>query len=189
VPPELRIIESKRAIEEPCISLRCCLLEDPQILGVVVDLDSHFFCSGEDRLAKCSLHEARDFIERLSGAGVHFGAASSRDAASVKAALQKIGLPPDSFCPIITSDMRLPTKPDSAPVLHCCTAWVLQPASVLVVAGCIDGLRSGRAAGSRTAALLQEHAEALEFNRTLAEAAEFAASKLEVMLQRLFHKL
>jgi len=189
VPPELRILGSKRAIEEPCISMRCRLLEDPNILGIILDMDCDAFCSGEDRPAGCLLHGTRDLVERLSGAGLRLGAASSRDAASTTAALQKIGLQADRFCPIITVDLGLPPKPDSAPVLRCCTAWGLQPASVLVVAGCIDGLRCGQTAGSRTAALLQEHPDALESNQDLAEAAEFASSSLEVMLQRLFPKL
>eukprot|EP00931_Biecheleriopsis_adriatica_P040943 TRINITY_DN23450_c0_g1_i1.p1 TRINITY_DN23450_c0_g1~~TRINITY_DN23450_c0_g1_i1.p1 ORF type:complete len:381 (+),score=80.06 TRINITY_DN23450_c0_g1_i1:415-1557(+) len=39
VPPELRIIESKRAVEEPEISVRCRLLSPRSFCGVVFDLD------------------------------------------------------------------------------------------------------------------------------------------------------
>merc|ERR1712094_85005 len=47
VPPELRLIECKRVIEEPLVSFRCQLVEPLALKGVVFDMDGTLTLPGQ----------------------------------------------------------------------------------------------------------------------------------------------
>jgi len=239
VPPELRIIDCKRSIESPAVSVRCSLLEPLGLRGVVFDMDGTLTLPGQidfarmrervgvpagdivtglrerhaqdpaalaEAMAQVEEEERRAFdppqlqpglqecIRDLLGAGIRVGLATRNGPSCVEALLRHAELPPGAFSPVLTRDSGLPSKPDPAPVLHCCKEWGVEPSSVLMVGDHPDDLRCGRAAGSLTAAMLwpgavpsEDEADAArmqalakrgEANAALAELADFPLSSL-----------
>jgi len=202
VAPELRLIESKRLIEDPHVEAYCSSCEPrPEIRGVLFDMDGTLTLPGALDLSrirertgvppgvdvvpylreKHASDEAglaaamaiideeerasfnppqlrpglRESIEHIRALGVPMGIFTRNSAGCVEDLVRHAELPPDVFSPIVTRDSAMPNKPDPAPVLHCCETWGVEPAAVLVVGDGLDDIRSGRAAGSKTAAMLK----------------------------------
>jgi len=192
VPPELSIIDSKRAIEAPLVKLRCQLVDPPRILGVVFDLDAGIEGTLEERSAK--LQGLEECIVGLTADGVKLGRMTRNlpETTRVDDLLRYVGLDGGVFAPIVACNPDLAGMPDPAPVLHCCRAWGLEPASVLVVGDHLDDLSSGRAAGSLTVALLlgQEAAafgslesQAFQKAKVLSDQADFTVSSFDALIR------
>lgn len=236
VPPELRLVESKKHIEEPQVIARCRLMRPLGLQGIVFDMDGTLTLpgqidfklmrektgvpAGEDIVTylrtkhagdQASLDAAlatieelelaafsppalqsglQEVIEYLQSMGIRLAIFTRNNHACVELFLREAGLSADTFSPIITRDSDLEGKPDPAPVLHCCSEWDVDVSKVLVVGDGIDDIRSGKAAGAPTAAMLrpaptavdasviEEAADAAQKEQGIAQLADYTISSL-----------
>merc|ERR1712232_478289 len=120
-------------------------------------------------------------LEIFSARGFRLGIFTRNSLASVKAFLSHAGLSNEMFAPVVTRDSGIPNKPDPAPVAHCCKAWGLDPASVLVVGDHVDDMASGKAAGAATCGMLPPPAADGDGAARLAGVADFVVSSVDAL--------
>lgn len=125
---------------------------------------------------ECLQPGLKDTIVYLQGRGVKLGIFTRSCQKGVDMFLQRADLPADTFDPVVTRDTPgLASKPSADPILHCCKMWDMKPEALLVVGDGIDDMRSGRAAGSKTVAMLRPSTNDLE------EAAKVALKEVEMV--------
>ncbi|MFQ5529438.1 MAG: HAD-IA family hydrolase [Gemmatimonadota bacterium] len=97
----------------------------------------------------------RESVAKLSSRGITLAIATSKQAEATRMGLRACGLPEDWFAAIVTADDVLRPKPHPEPVLRALEISGETDASRAVYVGdSIHDMKSGRAAGVRTAAAL-----------------------------------
>ena len=95
---------------------------------------------------------AREFIETARARGLHLGLTTSALASNQRRAFTKFGLAP-FFAVVVTGEDITRGKPDPEPYLLTAARLGVDPAESLVIEDSLNGVRSGKAAGCRVAAL------------------------------------
>jgi len=102
---------------------------------------------------------AQGLVQKCRQAGLKVAVASSADLIKIKANLQKIGLPMESWDAVVTGDDVARKKP--APDLFLAAAKKLgvAPAECVVLEDAVNGIQSAKAAGMRCVAVAHTFAE------------------------------
>lgn len=106
-----------------------------------------------DRLIR-SFHGVAETVSWLGERGVRLGIVTSKLRDGTDRGLRACGLEPDWFGAIVTASEPVPHKPDPAPVRLALERLEESPGRALFVGDSVWDLRSGRAAGTATAAAL-----------------------------------
>jgi HAD superfamily hydrolase (TIGR01549 family) len=96
---------------------------------------------------------ARELLDALRARGIKAGLLTRNSRKSVETLLRRFGL---SFDATFTREDG-PHKPSPEPVLAIARQWGLPPAEMCVIGDYIHDVRSGRAAGSKTILLINDH--------------------------------
>lgn len=97
---------------------------------------------------------AEEALARLRAGGVRLGIVTSKLRESALEGMRLCDLDPDWFETIVTADDPVAPKPDPAPVLRALSNLDEEPGGAVFVGDTVWDLRSGRAAGTATAAAL-----------------------------------
>lgn len=89
------------------------------------------------------------FVENCRQQGIRLAVASSADRIKVDGNLQQIGLPPEEFDAIVCGSDVARKKPDPMVFLEAASRIGVKPNKCLVVEDAPNGIRAGKAAGSR----------------------------------------
>ena len=111
---------------------------------------------------------AVELLEFLDAHGLYKGLMTRNTAKTVRHLVRCLG---HEFAAVLTRDFE-PVKPAPEPALHICRQWNIKPGETLVVGDYRDDILCGKAAGTRTCLLVNEH------NRAYATLADYAASDL-----------
>jgi len=180
VPPELRIISSKRAIEEPVVFTRCRLVVplSPSPTGILFEVVGLRVDAGKP-LAECALGPSdREFLLQLAARGVPVGFATADGDHAVVVELLDGRLAPARSAD--ASGGPAAKRPRSSLEAGCCAAWGLELAALVVVADGVPSIERARTAGAVPVAWLPEGC-ASTVMRELAKAARFTVSSAEAL--------
>lgn len=107
-----------------------------------------------DRLVR-SFPGVTECVEELRAGGFRLAIATSKRRVATRMGLAACGLPEDWFASIVTADDVTRFKPEPDPVLKALAeAGETDPGRAVYVGDSVHDMRSGRAAGARTAAVL-----------------------------------
>lgn len=181
VPPELRLVQSKRAIEDPQPRFRCRAVwpsSAAPFRGLLFDMEVLFETGGENENKTVSFRDG--VLEMLvSLADVKVGLLTKQGRADVQLFLAAVG---SHFDPVLSTDdleeLGLKNKPETDLVSHFCQTWSLAPAEVLVVGG-VDFVQIGSGAGCRSCLVLPDSAEEIP---TEVQHWDCAISKIEYLV-------
>jgi HAD superfamily hydrolase (TIGR01509 family) len=100
-----------------------------------------------------ALPGVRDYVAACRARGLLLAVASSADAIKVKANLEEIGLPPETFDVVVNGCEVARKKPAPDIFLNACRRLGLEPSACLVIEDAVSGVTAAKAAGCRCLAV------------------------------------
>ena len=135
------------------VQMRSFAREDDEAAEMVQTYKTHNVAS-HDSLIR-SYPGVRESVDRLRERGVVLAIATSKHRVTTRMGLHACGLPEEWFAAVITSDDVTRPKPDPEPVLLALElSGETDPSRAVYVGDSIHDMKSGRAAGVTTAAVL-----------------------------------